>query len=143
MSTGSVSDLPGMACQNMCMNRLKEIREARGLTQEQLAERIATTGASISRYENQDIRLTLPLMRRLGSALHCSVADLAGETASEMGPLSSIDNDLWDLSVTKAEAVFKSASEVAPLPRAKIMAEVIRNTYDALATERARKPSKP
>lgn len=61
------------------MNALTEIRKARGLTQRQLAERLNTTDVSISRYEKEDQRLTLPLLRRLARELGCTVAALASE----------------------------------------------------------------
>lgn len=61
------------------MNFIKQIREARGLKQQRLAELLHTTEASISRYENQDQRLTLPLLRRIAAALKCSISEIAGE----------------------------------------------------------------
>lgn len=61
------------------MSALKAIREARGLTQKQLADRLNTTDVSISRYEDQDRRLTLPLMRKLAKELNCTIAEIAEE----------------------------------------------------------------
>jgi transcriptional regulator with XRE-family HTH domain len=63
------------------MNLIRPIREARGLTQAKLADLLHTTEASVSRYEREDQRLTLPLLRRIAIVLECSVADLAGEGA--------------------------------------------------------------
>lgn len=61
------------------MNRIKELRDARGLTQKDLAGKLNTTEASVSRYENQDRRLTLPLLRRIAEKLGCTIAEIAGE----------------------------------------------------------------
>lgn len=79
MSTASVSDLPYRFGNHGPMNALRRIREARGLTQKQLAALIHTTDVSVSRYEAEDQRLTLPLLRQLADALVCSIAELAGQ----------------------------------------------------------------
>ncbi len=62
------------------MSALRHIREQRGLTQQQLGEYIGTTSVTISRYEKEDNRLTLPVLRRLAKVLHCRVSDIIGET---------------------------------------------------------------
>lgn len=49
------------------------------MTQDDLGALINTSGVSISRYEKEDQRLTLPLMRRIANALECSIAELAEE----------------------------------------------------------------
>ena len=62
------------------MNQLARIRQERGLSQQDLAEKLNTTSVSIGRYEREDQRLTLPLLRRLAKVLEVTVAELAGET---------------------------------------------------------------
>jgi len=61
------------------MNNLRAIREMRGLTQKELADRINTTDVSVSRYESQDSRLNLPLLRQLANVLNVSVGQIVGE----------------------------------------------------------------
>lgn len=61
------------------MNRVKEIRKSLGLTQQELAERLDTTAVSISRYENSERKLTLPILEKLALAMQCSIAQLTGE----------------------------------------------------------------
>ena len=61
------------------MNQLKEIRTQKGMSQEDLAKLLQTTKASVSRYEREDQRITLPLLRRLSKALRCSISELIGE----------------------------------------------------------------
>lgn len=56
-------------------NRIKEIRERRGVSQEQLAKLINTTQPTISRYESARRRLTFATMDRLGEALGCHWAE--------------------------------------------------------------------
>lgn len=62
------------------MSQLKAIRTKRGVKQRELAERIGVEPATVSRYEKNAEKLTLPLLRRLAEALCCRVSDLAGET---------------------------------------------------------------
>src|SRR5690606_30220453 len=56
----------------MPQNQLLEIREKRGLTQAELAEKLHTTPQTIGRYEKQDQRLDLPLLTKLARVLKCS-----------------------------------------------------------------------
>jgi transcriptional regulator with XRE-family HTH domain len=50
-------------------NRIKELREARDMTQEALADAARTSFQQISRLENGSRKLTEEWMRRLGDAL--------------------------------------------------------------------------
>jgi len=59
-------------------NRIKELRRARGLTLQALAEKAGTTNQQISRLERGDRRLTTDWMERLGNALNCNPAALIG-----------------------------------------------------------------
>lgn len=61
------------------MSALRTIREARGLSQKQLAQRMHTTDVSISRYEKEEQRLTLPLLRKFAEELDCKIAEIAEE----------------------------------------------------------------
>jgi phage repressor protein C with HTH and peptisase S24 domain len=62
------------------MNQLARLRQSRGLSQQELAEKLNTTSVSVGRYEREDQRLTLPLLRRLAKILDVTVAEIAGET---------------------------------------------------------------
>ncbi len=72
------------------MNQLREIREARKLTQEELGKKIGTTGVSISRYEKHDHKLTLPVLRKLANELQSSVAQIAAEEPLDSPNLPSV-----------------------------------------------------
>ena len=65
------------------LNRIRELREQAGLTQEQLAKKIGggTTKMQISRLESGKIRLTQDWMRRLAEPLRCKPADLMSDAA--------------------------------------------------------------
>ena len=58
------------------MIAIKEIRSARGMTQNELAERLHTTVATISRYESGQREPTLTMAAEIAAALNCSVDDL-------------------------------------------------------------------
>lgn len=62
------------------MNQLARLRHDRGLSQQELADKLNTTAVSVGRYEREDQRLTLPLLRRLAKILDATVAEIAGET---------------------------------------------------------------
>ena len=57
-------------------NRIKELREGRGFSQERLAELAHTTRSQIVKLERGERRLTVDWMRRLAPALDCVPADL-------------------------------------------------------------------
>ncbi len=61
------------------MNQLSRLRLERGLSQQELANRLNTTAVSIGRYEREDQRLTLPLLRRLAKTLGVTIAEIVGE----------------------------------------------------------------
>jgi len=58
------------------MNRIREIRSAKNLTQAELARRVGTTQPQIDRLEKSNRRLTEDWMRRLAEALDVTPADL-------------------------------------------------------------------
>lgn len=59
---------------------IQRLREARGVTQAQLAEATGLTQSSISRIERGGRELTLSNMRSIAQALNCSVGELLGES---------------------------------------------------------------
>ena len=62
------------------MNQIARLRLERGLSQQELGDKLNTTAVSIGRYEREDQRLTLPLLRRLAKVFDVTVAEIAGET---------------------------------------------------------------
>lgn len=71
------------------MNRIKELREAAGLSSDELGERVGTSGSQIRKLEKGERRLTTEWMGRIAEALLVSVQDLISNT----GPIS-IESDL-------------------------------------------------
>jgi transcriptional regulator with XRE-family HTH domain len=52
-------------------NRIRELREGRGLTLAELADRVGTTNQQISHLELGKRQLTVDWLRRLGGVLGC------------------------------------------------------------------------
>jgi transcriptional regulator with XRE-family HTH domain len=88
--------------------RMAALRQQKGLTQVQFAERMQTTQKMIDYYERRSPNPTLDVMQKIAAALEVSVTELLGEeavtirTARKSGPIS------------KVQKVF---DEVARLPR--------------------------
>ena len=57
-------------------NFLKKIRESRNMTQEQLADSLGTTQATVCKIENGQQRLNDVLIKKLVSLLNCSADEL-------------------------------------------------------------------
>lgn len=57
-------------------NRIRELREARGMSQADLAKLIGTSSVSVGRYEKQPDRITLPLLEKIAHALRCKAIDI-------------------------------------------------------------------
>lgn len=62
----------------MVHNKLKEMRERAGLTQQQLAEKIGVTQQTIWYYENGRREMKSGVLVELSNALECTVSDLLG-----------------------------------------------------------------
>ena len=57
-------------------NRLREVREARGLTRAALAEMIASGESTITKIELGERDLTVKMAERLASSLSCTAAEI-------------------------------------------------------------------
>ena len=56
--------------------RIKQLREKRGMTQEQLAEKVGISRAYLARIETARHNLTVPMLERLAKALRVKPARL-------------------------------------------------------------------
>ena len=65
-------------------NRLREWRKAAGLSLEELAHRVGSTTATLSRYERGQRSMTLDLLVQLAPHLGCKPADLLPDPESIM-----------------------------------------------------------
>lgn len=60
----------------MEQNRIKAIRKAARITQEELAEKLSVNRATVSKYENGDISLSLEMLRKIAAALNVDWTEL-------------------------------------------------------------------
>ena len=61
-------------------NRIKEIREAKGVSQDQLGERLGMTGMSVSRWERGVTRLKYEDIPRIAEALGVDPYEIVGNS---------------------------------------------------------------
>ena len=108
--------------------RLHALREAAGLSQQQLADKLNITQAAYAWWERNPVALRPDQLQSLATALNVSVDDLMGTAASKRrgsGP------------VGKARQVFERVSQ---LPRA-TQQRILANVEDALTAYEVRKGS--
>ncbi|HEX4156961.1 MAG TPA: S24 family peptidase [Rhizomicrobium sp.] len=80
MSTHLVLEYNVPVLFTLVMNNIGKLRHARGMSQQQLADKLNTTAVSIGRYEREDQRLSLPLLRRFAKVFDVTIGEIAGET---------------------------------------------------------------
>ncbi len=88
--------------------RVAALRQQKGLTQVQLAERMQTTQKMIDYYERRSPNPTLDVMQKLAEALEVSVTELLGEAAATVRTVKKAGP------TGKVQKVF---DDVAKLPR--------------------------
>ena len=96
------------------MNRLRTIRNAKGLSTKQLAELAGTTHATISRLETGDMQLTETWADRLSKVLDVQLTEIFGEIVPASLPglpvLGIVQAGVW------READLMDEAKDAPLP---------------------------
>lgn len=60
------------------MYHVKEIRESKGITQQQLAEMVEITQPALSQIENGVVNCRMEVLRRIAHALNVTAQDLLG-----------------------------------------------------------------
>ncbi len=110
--------------------RLKRILEQRNLSQKELAEMSGTTGATISRYVNEDRIPNADFLLRIAEALNVSVDYLLGNTSGKTHTQSlAIKKDKVAISVMG----YGAKQEVKYIDRDKY--DKIKATLDILFSE--------
>ncbi len=87
----------------MEQNRIKAIRKAARITQEELAEKLSVNRATVSKYENGDISLSLEMLRKIAAALNVDWTELV--------PVDEQCKIVTDYVVEKAELIVKYTSD--------------------------------
>ena len=62
------------------MNRIRDIRQARGMTQNELADRLGVNQSMISDYESGKVGLSLTKAVKIADILECDLNDLLGRS---------------------------------------------------------------
>ncbi|OED45290.1 transcriptional regulator [Flavobacteriaceae bacterium (ex Bugula neritina AB1)] len=79
--------------------KLRECREASNLSQSQLAKTLSTNHSIIGKYERDEVKPTIDVVKRLADALDTNVGYLLGETQN--------------LNVLKDSAMLKRLNDIA------------------------------
>jgi transcriptional regulator with XRE-family HTH domain len=101
----------------MSLNKIKEIREAQGMSQEELGRRIGTVGTTISRLETGARKLKQHQMEAIARVLRCKPADLIADglpnvpTDMLISVAGELNADTWRVHVHKDGA----STETVPL----------------------------
>lgn len=120
----------------MSANKIRELREERGLTQDELARRIGTTAPTVSRLEMGRRRLTQDYMMSISRALGVDPADLVG---SGLPPVASslfihvvgdVAQDLWRVPTKEDAADYTTIPVVLPQRLGKFAGSAWRVTDD-------------
>lgn len=97
------------------MNRIKEIRKEKRLSQERLGDIVGTTKQHIGRLESGKSSLSDVWLERLSKALGCTKAELLGETPV-LTPQDKALLDLYnDLPEEHKETILKIVRDMAAL----------------------------
>jgi len=121
-------------------NRIKELRDARGLSMDALGDMVKSTGSTINKLEKGQIKLDTTWMTRLGQALGVQPIEIlvdpeaspAGELSEDAEPyipaptgsfarLQEPNRDLWqvksdalsELGITKSDLILVDISQAA------------------------------
>lgn len=64
------------------MNKIKKLRESKGMTQAELAAAVGVNQSTINRYETGTYTPRLIVALRLVTALDCKMADIVGDKSA-------------------------------------------------------------
>lgn len=90
---------------------LRDWRKDRGLTLEQLASRIGSTGATVSRLERGQQPYSQPLLEALAEALNCQPADLIMRPPGASDRLKAVLDGLTEAEQARALAVIQALKD--------------------------------
>ena len=69
-------------------NHIRERRQAAGMTLQDVADKLGTTAVTVSRWEREPQRVTLPILDKLADAIGCSREELLGGEAKAANVLN-------------------------------------------------------
>lgn len=106
-------------------NRIRELREAAGLSQDALGARAGMTKSSLHRVETGDTQLDLPTMRRIGAALGVKPSALLHEQDVEArldGSTAAIMTTLMETPEAERAMLAEIAQELSGMGRRNVAA---------------------
>lgn len=126
------------------MNRIAELRQLKGWTQKQLAERVGVHEMTILRLEKGSTQLMVAWMQKLAKAFNCSAADLLdiatlAETeddvaAADLGSLGALANAIARKGLSTYKVVGSSVSS-AGIPEGETIAvDTSKDAIDGIRT---------
>lgn len=77
MTRKEAVDYPHISERNL--NRIRDLREAKGMTQQQLADALDVNQSTVDRYEKGVIKLSLNTALRIIAVLVCTMSQLTGQ----------------------------------------------------------------
>lgn len=79
-------------------NRIREKRQAAGLTLQDVADKLGTTAVTVSRWEREPQRVTLPILDKLAGAIGCQREELLTATKGTANNLDFNEDVMSSLS---------------------------------------------
>lgn len=88
--------------------RIRELRAARGVSQEWLGDQLGITFQQIQKYEKGTNRVSVPVLFRMATAFGCEVSEIlsAVDTSHEVSPVPDKVAEMR-LRITKAISILK------------------------------------
>lgn len=101
------------------MNNIKDIREAQGLSQAELARRIGVTPATVSRLESGARKLSQDYLQMIARTLNCDPGDLIGKQAGVgkdllLPVVGTLDSEAWRVPAPKEDIPSDTVPVILP-----------------------------
>ena len=97
--------------------RIRECRKNKGMTQDELAERLLTKKSTVSAYENDKIDIKISILKQIAKELDTTVFYLAGEQDE------AISNEVMQMAMVLQQIQSKELRKVA-IEQAKVLASL-------------------
>lgn len=101
-------------------NRIRERRQAAGLTLQEVADKLGTSAVTVSRWEREPQRVTLPVLDKLAEAIGCAREELLAQslppvnaTAISADTLTALAN-FYGIPAERISRVVVSTDMMAP-----------------------------
>ncbi len=129
----------------MYRNKIREIRKALNISQEELANSVGVNRATISKYESGAISPTLAILSTIAASLDVSVADLLGVKPSEQleklkknfpdAPVNIVDGKP-QITLVKSNVIYSGSRSDIIKKRVKAAMDKLNDNGQEVAAER-------